>query len=260
METATARSLHEFAYWLHRYRRTWRGTLVISIVNPVLFILAMGAGLGKIVDQAHNAGLNGVPFLRFMAPGLLAAAAMQTAYIESAGPVLQSARGRGNYRTALTTPLRASDILTGHLLFMMFRIALSSFTVTVVITTFEAVNPARAVLMVPAALLTGMAFCAPVAAYAVTVDRPARLNAIFRFIIMPLYMFSGAFFPTSQLPRWLRVLEVVSPLWHGTELCRSLALGTATPAAAAVHTVILAALAVAGYLAARRSYERVLFS
>ncbi|HEX3964649.1 MAG TPA: ABC transporter permease [Trebonia sp.] len=257
-QSALFRILHEFGYWIRRYRRSWRGTIVISVANPLLFVLAMGAGLGRLVNQSHAAALHGVPYLQFMAPGLLAAAAMQTAVIEAGGPVLQSARNRGNYRTAFATPMRATDIMTGHLLFMALRLTASTLAITAVVTAFGAVPPARAALLVPAALLTGLAFAAPLAAYAVTVQRPARLGAIYRFVIMPLYMFSGTFYPTTQLPAWLRDVVLVSPLWHGVELCRGIALGDATPAATAVHVAILSALAVCGYFAARHTYQRVL--
>jgi lipooligosaccharide transport system permease protein len=257
-QSAASRILHEFGYWIHRYRRSWRGTIVISVANPLLFVLAMGAGLGKLVDHSHAAALHGVPYLQFMAPGMLAAAAMQTAFIEAAVPVLQSARSRGNYRTAFATPMRASDIMTGHLLFMTFRLTVSAVAITAVLTALGAVPPARAVLLVPAAAATGLAFATPLAAYAVTVQRLAPLGALFRFLIMPLYMFSGTFYPTSQLPAWLRDAIMVSPLWHGVELCRGIALGNATAAATAVHVAILAGLAVLGYFAARRTYQRVL--
>jgi ABC-type polysaccharide/polyol phosphate export permease len=257
-QSAPSRILHEFGYWIRRYRRSWRGTIVISVANPVMFVLAMGVGLGRLVNHNHAAALHGVPYLQFMAPGLLAAAAMQTAYVEAAGPVLQSARRRGNYRTAFATPMRATDILAGHLLFMAFRLTVSALAITAVITAFGAVPPTRAALLVPAALLTGLAFAAPVAAYAVTVQRPARLSALFRFVIMPLYMFSGTFYPTSQLPLWLRDVVVVSPLWHGVELCRGIALADATAAGTALQAGILAGLAVLGYFAARRTYQRVL--
>jgi lipooligosaccharide transport system permease protein len=254
----TVPAFREFGYWLDRYRRTWRGTAVISVANPLLFVAAIGVGLGKLVDQHDSVYLHGVSYLAFMAPGLVAAAAMQIAYIESAGPVLQSARPGGNYRTAVAAPMRPSDVLAGHLLFIACRVALSAAAVIAVITATGVIGPAAAAELLPAAVLTGMAFATPVAAFAVTVDRPIVLNALFRFLIMPLYMFSGTFYPTAQLPAWLRGVVLFSPLWHGIQLCRSITLGTATAAGTAVHVAVLAALAVAGVLAASRTYTRQL--
>ena len=253
-------ALRELAYWLDRYRRTWRGSIVISVANPLLFVLAIGAGLGKLVDQ-HNTGyLHGVSYLQFMAPGLVAAAAMQIAYLESAGPVLESARAGGNYRSAVAAPMRPADVLAGHLLFIAFRITISALAVIAVITAAGVVSPGKAALLLPAAVATGLAFATPVAAFAVTVDTLVVLSAIFRFVIMPLYMFSGTFYPTGRLPVWLRDIVLFSPLWHGVQLCRTLALGTATTAGTAVHLAVLLSLAAAGTVAARRTYHRRLSS
>jgi lipooligosaccharide transport system permease protein len=191
-----------------------------------------------------------------MAPGLVAAAAMQIAFLESAGPVMQSARAGGNYRSAIAAPMRPVDVLAGHLLFIAFRITLSALAVIVVIVASGVVGAGAGALLLPAAVLTGLAFAAPVAAFAVTVDQPAVLNAIFRFVIMPLYMFSGTFYPTTQLPGWLRNSVMISPLWHGTQLCRTLALGTATPTGTAVHLAVLLVLAVAGTVAAGITYRK----
>lgn len=253
-------ALRELGYWLHRYRRTWRGTVVISIANPLLFLTALGAGLGQLINDSGAAALHGVPYLHFIVPGLLAAASMQTTFVESAGPVMESVRARGNYRAAAATPLTPADILHGHLMFIMLRVALTAVMFTLAGVLFGAVDPGPALLMVPAAVLTGLAFATPVAAWAVTVTRPASLNAMLRFGIMPLYMFSGTFFPVSQLPDAVQVLAAVTPLWHGVELCRTLALGTAGTAGTLVHVGYLVLLAGAGLVLARRSYRRHLHS
>lgn len=253
-------ALREFGYWLHRYRRTWRGTVVISLANPLLFLAALGAGLGKLVDHGGSGYLHGSSYVSFFAPGLLAAMAMQTGYIEAAGPVLQSARPRGNYRAAAATSMRPVDILGGHLMFMAFRVALSALAFTAVVAAFGIVGPLHGLLLVPAALVTGMAFAAPMAAWSITVTRPARLNGVYRFVVMPLYMFSGTFFSSSQLPGWLHRIIACTPLYQGIELCRSVVAGTATPASSTVHAGYLVALALLGYLAARRTFTRVLHS
>jgi lipooligosaccharide transport system permease protein len=249
-------ALHVFEYCLMRYRRIWRGSVVISVANPLLFVLAMGAGLGKLVDEHNSAYLHGLPYLTFMAPGLVAAAAMQIGYLESAGPVLQSARPGGRDRAAIAAPMSATNILLGHLLFIGCRILLSSTGVVLVIVAWGVIPPGRGLLLIPAALLTGLAFAVPVTAFAVRAARPASLNALFRFVIMPLYMFSGTFYPTTQLPAWLRDLMVISPLWHGVQLCRGLALGNESGAGAAAHTAVLICLIAAGAVAARHAYIR----
>src|ERR1700733_16103914 len=97
------RASHAFRYWLTVYRRTWRGTIVISVANPMLFLLGIGVGLGHLVDHGHSSALGGVSYTAFFAPGLLAASAMQTGYLEGAGRVVAAAGWEGAYRSAATT-------------------------------------------------------------------------------------------------------------------------------------------------------------
>ena len=253
-------AVREFGYWLHRYRRTWRGTIVISVANPLLFLTAMGLGLGKLVNHGHSSYLHGATYLAFVAPGLLAAGALQSAATEAGGPVYQSARQRGNYRAAAATPMSPTDIQLGHLLFMAFRTTLSATAFTAVITAFGIVGPLTGLLLIPATLLTGMALSAPMSAWAVSVTKPAKLNATFRFLIMPMYMFSGTFYPIAQLPVWLRDIIAVTPLYQGIQLCRSLVLNTVTIGGTLTSVLYLTVLTTFGYLAGRRSYRRCLHS
>jgi ABC-type multidrug transport system permease subunit len=246
------------AYWLLLYRRTWRGTIVISIANPALFLIAMGTGLGKLVDQHNSAYLHGHTYLAFLAPGLLAAAMMQTAYIQSAGPVHMAARPRGSYRAALATPLSPSDVFLGHLAFVAFRVATSALAFCFVAAALGAFSPARSVGVWAGAMLTGLAFGSPVAAWAVGVERPAVLNAGFRFVLMPMYMFAGTFFSAEQLPAWLHAVVVCTPLYQGAQLCRTVGLGTATLTGTVGHAAYLGTLVVAGVVAGRRRYARLL--
>jgi lipooligosaccharide transport system permease protein len=108
-------------------------------------------------------------------------------------------------------------------------------------------------------VLTGIAFAAPIDAYAVTRNKDQSFATLFRFGINPLFLFSGTFFPVTQLPEWIRPLAYVTPLWHGVALCRSLSLGTATPGAALGHVAYLAGLAAIGVAVGRRNYRRRLY-
>jgi lipooligosaccharide transport system permease protein len=232
--------------------------VVISIVNPVLFMTATGIGMGRLVDQHGDGYLQGHSYLAFVVPGLLAAAVMQTSCLEAGGPVYTSVRQQGNYRAATATPMSPADIFAGHLMFMVLRILVTATAFTAVGTAFGVVSPARAPQLVAAAVLCGMAFATPMAAWAVRARTTVGLTSLFRFVIMPMYMFSGTFFAVGRLPLPLRVLIEVTPLWHGVDLCRTLAFGDATIAGTLIHVSYLGALAVAGLIAARRNYARSL--
>ncbi|MFK3979412.1 ABC transporter permease [Micromonospora sp. NPDC050397] len=247
--------LRAFGYWIALYRRTWRGSIVISVLNPLLFLIGIGAGLGSLVDNNAPAQIAGVSYAAFFAPGMLAAAAMQSAFLEGSAGVARAA-GYGAYRGATPTPLEPEQIAAGHLLFIAFRVLVASAAFILVMAAFGLVGGWWAVGTLFGATLTGVAFAAPAAAWAVGVRKLRHIDTMFRFVIMPLYMFSGTFFAVSQLPEWIQPVSYVLPLWHGVELCRTLSLGTATISGSFIHIAYLLALAVGGFLVARIAYRR----
>lgn len=249
-------AVRELRYWLTNYRRTWRGSIYTSVLSPVLYLGAMGLGLGKLVDAHGTARLGGVSYLAFLAPGLLAAAAMQAGIEESTYPVLGSVKWRRTYYAAAASPLRPADIFHGHLLFTTMRLTMNSAIFLAVMAVFGAVASPWALAALPAAVLTGLAFAAPVEAWAITVTKDTSLALVFRFGMIPLFLFSGTFFPVTQLPAWIRPLAYVTPLWNGVALCRSLSLGTATLGGALVHVGYLAALAAVSIAVGNRTYRR----
>ena len=252
-------ALREFRFWLTNYRRTWRGTIYTSVLNPVLYLGAMGLGLGTLVDARHPGGLGGVSYLMFLAPGLLAAAAMQTAVGESTYPVLGSVKWLKTYQAAAASPLRPADIFHGHLLFTVMRLAMNCSIFVVVMAAFGAVDSPWVIAALPVAMLTGLAFAAPIEAYAITRNKDQSFSMLFRFGLIPLFLFSGTFFPVTQLPGWIRPLAYITPLWHGVALCRSLSLGTATIGPALGHVAYLVALAAIGVAVGHRTYRRRLY-
>jgi lipooligosaccharide transport system permease protein len=259
LRSASVLALREFQFWLVNYRRTWRGSIYTSLLGPVLYLGAMGLGLGALVDKHGTARLGGVSYLVFLAPGLLVAQAMQTAAAESSFPVLGSVKWRRTYQAAAATPLRPADILHGHLLFTVMRLTMNSVVFVVVMAAFGAVRSPWVVAAIAVSVLTGMAFATPIEAFAITRQKTNGFSMIFRFGIVPMFLFSGTFFPISQLPAWIRWVAYVTPLWHGVVLSRSLALGTADLPGAVGHLAYLIAVAGAGTLVAQRCYSRRLY-
>jgi lipooligosaccharide transport system permease protein len=246
-----AYSLRAYEYWLAVYRRVWRGTIFTSVLNPVLYLSALGIGLGKLVNSGANP--LGVPYLDFVAPGLLAAVGMQIATIESSFPVRGAIRWNRQYHAMLATPLRVRDLVTGHLLYVATRVAIASAVYLAVIAGFGAVRSPLAVLAWPVVVLVGLAFAAPVSALSAWAENEI-FNPLFRFAITPMFLFSATFFPVTRLPRGLRELAYVTPLWHGVDLVRHLTLGTATLGLSLLHVAYLALWFLAGVALARRAY------
>jgi lipooligosaccharide transport system permease protein len=248
------------------YRRVWRGSIFSSFLNPVLFLAAMGVGLGSYVSQHGGtagastggaaAALGGVSYLVFIAPGLLASTAMQAAAGESTFPIMGGIVWVRSFHGMLTTPIGVRDVLLGKVAYIGLRLTLVCSVFFGVMVLFGATRGLEAVLAIPAAVLTGLAFTTPIVAFSATQKDTTGFNALFRFGVIPLFLFSGTFFPISQLPVLLQPLALITPLWHGVDLCRSLALGTADAAGVLVHVVYLGTLAAGGLALAQLAFRR----
>jgi lipooligosaccharide transport system permease protein len=248
-------ALRPFEYYLAQYRRVWRGSAVTSVVTPIVYLLALGVGLGVFVDR--SAELPGdISYLEFVAPGLLAGTMMQIATFESSWPVLSAIKWDRQYHAMLATPLRVRDVLLGHQTYVAARLTMIAAIYLVVIAAFGGVESPLAVLAIPVAVLVGLAFSAPIAAWAAHTETEVSFVAIFRFVILPMFLFSGTFFPIENLPAPLEVLAHVTPLWHGVTLCRQLTLGDVEPWAALGHLAYLLAFTAVGLAAARYTYRK----
>jgi lipooligosaccharide transport system permease protein len=150
-------------------------------------------------------------------------------------------------------------VFHGHVLFVVMRLGMNCTLFLAVAAAFGAIRSPAALAAVPVAVLTGLAFATPIEAWAVTRTKDTSFAMIFRFGVIPLFLFSGIFFPVSQLPVWLRPVAYATPLWHGVTLCRALSLGTASLPAALGHAAYLTAVASAGLVAGNRTYRRRLY-
>ena len=215
----------------------------------------MGLGLGSLVDK-HSHVVDGVSYLDYIAPALLAATAMQIGATDAMYPVMGAIKWLRTYFAMLATPLRVDDVLVGHLAWMASRVALVSAAYLTVMAAFGVVRSPLAVLALPAAVLTGVAFSAPITAFAATQEGDIAFSSITRFALIPLFLFSGTFFPVSQLPGWLQPVAYATPLYHGVELCRGLVLGRLSAGSGLGDLAYLMALTVIGFLAGRRTFAR----
>jgi lipooligosaccharide transport system permease protein len=247
-----------FEHRFLQYRRTFRASIFSSFLSPALFLAAMGLGLGSYVSSSSQSTLGGVPYLVFLAPGLLAATAMQSASFEATFPIMGGLVWNRIFHAMYATPISARDIALGNLAWIAARLTFISAVFTLVIVLFGAAQSPLVVLAIPAAVLTGLAFAAPIAAFSATQKTPDRFSAIFRFGITPLFLFSGTFFPLTSLPTVLQPLAWLTPLYHGVALTRGLSLGTIVddPAFAVVHLIALVGFIALGTWALLRTMER----
>jgi lipooligosaccharide transport system permease protein len=241
------------------YRHVWRGSVFSSFLQPTLFLLAIGLGLGALVDAGGARLPGGVGYAEFLAPGLLAAAAMQTAGFESSYPVLGKMTWQRNYEAIVATPMRVGDVVLGELAWMAVRLSTIAVAFILVMTAFGIPRSWHVVFAVPAVVLTGLAFAAPIMAYAATLKSSSTFNVMYRFILTPLFMFSGVFFPIERLPDALERAAWLTPLFHGVEIVRGVTLDS-VPATWMIHVAFLAALAAAGAAIASRTFKQKLYA
>lgn len=237
------------------YKRTWRGTIISRFVSPLFFLLSMGIGLGSLVD-ARSGGVGGVPYLQYLVPAIVAVQAMWVSIGESTYAVLGNIMWDRMYYTMLGTPLRLRDVLAGHIAAVVGHIAMASVIFVAVAAAFGGFSSWGAVWCVPVAVLTGLAFTVPVFAFTATQESDSGFNVLFRLVVTPLMLFSGTFFPVENLPVWLQPVAWVTPLWHGVEASRAVALGTVDLPWLVLHLSVLVAFVVVGWVLAERTFAR----
>ena len=260
---STPAAVRVTGYHLTAFRRLWRATFSTAFFTPLFYLTALGLGLGSLIDQNPSAGasLDGVSYAAFIGPGLLAATGMAIGGLDSTWPVLASMKWSRTFYAMTATPLRAADVVFGHMLWMTARLFIAVGAFAAVMMLFDDTRTLGTWAAVPAGVLTGLAFAGPTFAWACTVDNTGSSFASYqRFVVMPMFLFSGTFFSVSLLPAPLEVVAWFTPLFHGVSLCRGIALGGAVWWRQLVHITFLSALAIAGTMVGRRTLARRLYA
>ena len=229
--------------------------LGIAIANPILYLISVGIGLGGLIDKSVGpAGVDGVKYLTFLAPALLAQAAIQGAMDETVFPTIEGFKWHKTFYSMNSTPLSGTQISIGVFLAAFLRTIYTVILYFGVMWAFGALDSPKAWLAIPTAIFAGISFGALMQAVAAKLENENIFFVVLgRFIMMPLFLFSGTFFPLSSMPFFLQWIGWISPLWHATELGRSLTYGHAiSPTMMWVHFLVLLAMLVSGlYLSAR---------
>lgn len=251
---------------LHQAERTLRsmrayGTVILfsSVSQPIMYILAMGLGLGVLVGEGGDFAEYGASsYLMYIAPAILASTVAMAAGIEFTFPVMEGFKWRRLYYGAQASPLSPGQIASGHILAVSVRFGIHAAIFTVVLYLFGAISSPLGVLMIASAMLGGLAIGLPIMAYVSTLrDEKGQMSLIQRFVIMPLFLFSGTFYPLTNLPGFLQVLGWFSPIWHANELGRVLAFGQPSPAwLILLHVLYLLGITVVAWLATVRIFTR----
>jgi lipooligosaccharide transport system permease protein len=236
------------------YRRNWKATAVTSVVQPVLFLVAFGVGFGSQVTPGTATG--GLPYLVYLTPALLVATTVNIASFESTYPVLGGFKWQSGYVAMAATPMSPAQIACGQLTWISIRLTSSGLVYLAVAAALGALTGPAALLALPVAVLTGVGFAALLVAYSATLETDRSYAAIYRFVVLPMALFAGTFFPVDTLPAALRPVAWLTPLWHGTELARGVTFGGLDLLPAVGHLAYLVAVLVAGVWLSARNFRK----
>lgn len=240
------------------YRRIWRANLVAALLQPMLYLVGFGIGVGALVDRGPASAdvLGGTTYFAFYATALLATTAMFVCAQEALWPTLDGFQWSQAYRAMMATPLEPRDVATSLAIYYSARAAVGALGVAAVLALFDDTRSWGLLLAVPAAVLTGAAFAVPIAAWSATRTTDNSFPAILRFGIIPMFLFGGAFYPVDQLPSGLEFVARLTPIWHGIELCRGLVLGGLGTTTGLIHLLVLLGYVTAGSVAASVTFDR----
>ena len=233
--------------------------LGIAIANPVLYLVSIGLGVGAYIDKnTGGMGVDGVSYITFLAPALLATAAIQGAIDESVYPTLEGFKWDKIFFSMNSTPLSGNHIAMGVFFNSLIRVTFTAVIYWFVMLAFGVLESPRAWLAIFTAIMAGAAFGAMMQALAGMLENEDIFFTVLqRFVIMPLFLFSGTFYPLTNMPIFLQWIGWISPLWHATELGRWLTYGHEISSLMLyTHFIFLNSLLLIGIIASRRIFTR----
>lgn len=206
------------------YRRTWKISFVPPLLEPLFYLLAFGVGLSSLVGRVAYAGRE-ISYLSFIAPALLAINIMNTTFFENTYASFVRMYYQKTFDAMLATPLTLPEIIAGEIVWGATKSLIGTLLMLAVISAFGLVRYPQALLLLPLALLGGVAFGAMAMLFTAIVPNIETFNLPVFLFITPMFLFSGTFFPVANLPGWAQKVALCLPLTHLVTLVRSFCLG-----------------------------------
>lgn len=258
-----ARIGRRWGWWLYaEYRftsmRAYLQTILIRAIGlPLLYLSSMGLGLGALVDSGAGR-VEGVSYLVFVGPALLVSSIVMEASGEFTYPVMSGFKWQRHFFAATATPVTPAQVALGEVVAVGLRFVADSVLFWLALLWFGAVTSPASVLMILIAPLAALAFGVPLMAFSATqTDEGYQFTFVQRFVVMPMFLFAGTFFPLDAMPPYLQWIGWISPMWHGTQLARVVGFGMANPWwLTLLHVVVLLAAVAVGMWAAARQFTR----
>jgi lipooligosaccharide transport system permease protein len=224
-------STRAFRVWqrdLDVYLTSWRTEFLPPLAEPILYVLAFGFGLGALVGAVSYEGRT-LAYISFMAPGVLAVAIMYWAYFETTYSSFVRMYYQRTFDAILATPLLVEDVILGELLWGTTKAVIAATIMLAVLTALRLTAFPTALWVIPIASLGGLLFAALGLVVTALTKTISQFNVPIFVLIMPMFTFSGTFFPVDILPPWARVVAWCLPLTHVSSLVRAAVLGLGHP-------------------------------
>ena len=251
------RSLRLIERNLYVYKHGWL-VILSGFFEPLFYLLSIGFGLGALVGDIPGPGGEPIPYQLFVAPALLASAAMNGAISESTFNFFFKLNYNKTFTSILSTPLSPGDVAVGELAWALIRGGLYAIGFMVVMVVLGLVVSPWVIFAVPAALLVGFAFGA-VGMAATSFMRTWQDFDLIQLVVLPMFLFSATFYPLDTYPPALQVIVQLTPLYQGVDLIRSLTVGAISPILL-VHVAYLTIMGIIGLLIVSRRLDKLLLT
>lgn len=236
----------------------WKGIIaIIAIGNPLFYLIAIGIGVGVLVNQnSGTSGTGGVEYITFIAPALLASAALTGAMDEVMFPVLEGFKWRKLFFAMNSTPITGAQIAIGVFMAAMLRVVFTCLCYWGLLVAFGIFSISQSWDVIPITMFAAGAFAAVMLGITAKVTKEDFFMTILgRLVIMPMFLFSGTFFPLDSMPKFLQPIGWISPLWHATELGRHFSYGYSISGLMILtHFAYLSLLLIGGLTLANRAF------
>jgi lipooligosaccharide transport system permease protein len=227
-------TLRVFNRHLRVLGRTWQHNVMFNVVEPLLYLSALGFGLGAFVQE-----IDGLSYIQFIAPGMVALAAMYSATFECTYGTFIRLHYQKTFQAMLAGPVTVRDVVLGEILYAVLKSVLFGTVILGVVAVLGQIRSPQALAIPLLLVLHGAVFAVLAMWYTAVTTNIDYLNYYITLVILPFFLFGGLYFPVSALPAWVQAANWFNPLYHSVELCRALALGQAT-AAVWPHVALLA--------------------
>ncbi|TAN39580.1 MAG: ABC transporter permease [Nitrospirae bacterium] len=236
------RALRVWQRHLKVYTKLYKSSIALNFVEPVLYLAALGLGLGAYVKE-----IDGVPYINYIAPGIIASSAMFAAAYECSYGTFVRMTFQKTFDAILATPVNIDDLVAGELIWGATKSMLYGSIIIVVISLFGLVASPLVVLIIPVLFVSGLLFSEVSMMFAAIVPGIDSFNYFFTLFMTPLFLFSGIFFPVQTLPPLVAQIAWFTPLFHVVNICRAFASGTVLPVLVDIAWLFVVMLFLAPY-------------